>query len=225
MHAFFSNRRREKFVVFFIFGILCEFLNLQGAFAQDRQDPQRSMMARFHQLQNQVKNHEAEIRMFEDKFRNQEEILDDLRRQVDEGTRNLQTLMKSQQASLESKWVRQNDVNREITQDLKNYSTEAASILSDYKNRIGELEKIIASQNRNIENLKSGLKVFLDAQIKEIAQNAVIGDLKVYIVKSGDTLEKVARAHKTTISKLKEINQLSKESDQILIGQKLHVPE
>lgn len=43
----------------------------------------------------------------------------------------------------------------------------------------------------------------------------------VYTVKSGDTLSGIAAQYKTTVAKIKELNNLS--SDLILIGQKLHI--
>jgi LysM repeat protein len=45
----------------------------------------------------------------------------------------------------------------------------------------------------------------------------------IYEVKPGDSLEKIARKNKTTLKKLKELNQQLK-SDQIIVGQKLQIP-
>jgi LysM repeat protein len=42
---------------------------------------------------------------------------------------------------------------------------------------------------------------------------------KVYTVKKGDTLSEIAQKHKTTVSKLKKLNNL--KSDKLQIGQKL----
>lgn len=44
----------------------------------------------------------------------------------------------------------------------------------------------------------------------------------VYIVKSGDTLTKIARAHGTTVKALKSANDLA--NDQIVVGAKLKIP-
>ncbi len=45
---------------------------------------------------------------------------------------------------------------------------------------------------------------------------------KTYVVKSGDSLMKIARAHSTTVKALRSANQL--KTDQIKVGQKLIVP-
>lgn len=45
---------------------------------------------------------------------------------------------------------------------------------------------------------------------------------EVYIVRAGDTLERIARRYGVTIKQLKEYNQLS--SDKIIVGRKLKIP-
>ena len=44
-----------------------------------------------------------------------------------------------------------------------------------------------------------------------------------YVVKSGDTLSRIAQQNGTTVSKIKRLNQL--KSDLIKIGQKLQLPD
>lgn len=46
---------------------------------------------------------------------------------------------------------------------------------------------------------------------------------KVYVVKKGDTLAKIAKAHKTTVSKIKAVNPKI-NPDKILVGQKINLP-
>jgi LysM repeat protein len=48
------------------------------------------------------------------------------------------------------------------------------------------------------------------------------GTVSVYLVKSGDTLTRIAKTHGTTISALKAANNLA--SDKISIGEKLKIP-
>jgi LysM repeat protein len=43
-----------------------------------------------------------------------------------------------------------------------------------------------------------------------------------YKVKAGDSLEKIARHHRVSLSALKECNHL--EGDKITVGQSLHIP-
>jgi LysM repeat protein len=46
--------------------------------------------------------------------------------------------------------------------------------------------------------------------------------LKTYIVRPGDSLEKIARIYETSSDELKKLNQLS--NDLIIVGQELMVP-
>lgn len=47
---------------------------------------------------------------------------------------------------------------------------------------------------------------------------------KGYVVKKGDTLDKIAKAHKTTVAKLMKLNPEIKKADAIYVGQKLKMP-
>lgn len=213
---------------FFSVGFLCFLGALWGGAwgplnaARPSPNSEKDRYAAFYQLQNQVKNHEAEIGMFESRFQSQEALIESLRNQIDDGLKKTQEYARIQHSQLESKSARQEDINQGMALEIKNYVKDTANIFEEYKNRIVELEKIIHLQSQHIENLKSSLKLFIDAQSKELSSGP-LGELKVYVVKSGDSLEKIARAHKTTIKRLKELNSLS--GDQIIIGQKLNVPE
>ena len=89
------------------------------------------------------------------------------------------------------------------------------------------MEKMIEIQNSNIENLQGALSSLMNAlQAKEIPSEKSIaetGPVKIYQVKSGDSLEKIAKQNQTNIKKIKELNNLT--GDQIIIGQKLKLPE
>lgn len=103
---------------------------------------------------------------------------------------------------------------------LFSHSNEMSAALSQYKNRMDELEsELIACARRfdEISKLKKTLEHIAHA-IGEI--NHAQGHL--YKVKPGDTLEKIARAHKTDVEQLKKINEL--EKDLIVIGQELTLP-
>ena len=47
---------------------------------------------------------------------------------------------------------------------------------------------------------------------------------KVYVVKKGDSLSEIAKAHHTTVKKLMALNPSIKSADKILIGQKIKLP-
>ena len=47
---------------------------------------------------------------------------------------------------------------------------------------------------------------------------------KVYVVKKGDTLSEIAKAHKTTSTKIMALNPTIKKADTIYVGQTLKMP-
>ena len=71
------------------------------------------------------------------------------------------------------------------------------------------------------------MEVFQTKEAKETPptppQTITENPAKIYRVKAGDSLEKIAKQNQTTIKKLKEANQLA--NDQIIVGQKLKLPE
>jgi LysM repeat protein len=174
----------------------------------------REILDSVDDMRHEVKNHETEIRMFEEKFKTQEEIIDALRQQVAEAVKAVKESIKSQSSALEMKLA-----NQEKTQ-----ANDVGMILADYKKRIGELEKTIEIQNRNLENLQAAMKALTEVlQGKNSGGNDKIAEGTIYRVKAGDTLEKIAKNNNTTIKKLKELNNL--KNDQIIVGQKLQLAE
>lgn len=174
------------------------------------------VLSNLNSLRLEVNNHETEIRMFEEKFKNQEEILESLRRQTTTAAQTIKDTVKGQSVQVEAKLAGHETLANSLSQDLKLFAKDSALALSEYKAKLVELEKAIEAQNRTISNLQIAVKSILEAlQVGE--------SVKTYQVKSGDSLGEIAKQHKTTIKKLKELNGLT--NDQITIGQKLKLPE
>jgi LysM repeat protein len=146
-----------------------------------------------------VDNHEEEIRSFEERLSNQETIMESLRTMVQEAG--------SQQKN-------------QVTTSLS-IQERQVKILQD---RISELEKKTIAQAHQINLLQEALKTFIDSfQTTPAPSVADNGSSKIYIVKNGDSLGKIAQAHRTTTQVLRTMNNLS--GDKIIVGQKLKVPE
>ncbi|HWN95629.1 MAG TPA: LysM peptidoglycan-binding domain-containing protein [Methylomirabilota bacterium] len=80
-----------------------------------------------------------------------------------------------------------------------------------------------ANPNLNPTRLQIGDKVKIPAKTATAGNGAVSnGDSGLYTVKSGDTLEKIARAQRTTVRELQRANNLT--TTQIRVGQKLKIP-
>lgn len=86
-----------------------------------------------------------------------------------------------------------------------------------------------ANPDANPNKLKIGQKVTIPAAAPKSAtpETKKTADAKpdeagTYTVKSGDTLGKVAKANKTTVKAIRDLNKL--KTDQIKVGQKLKLP-
>jgi len=105
---------------------------------------------------------------------------------------------------------------------LKSHSNESGATIASCQQKISMIEKIVETQNSHIENLQAALKSVMD--ILEVKHELSTYDEKVktYRVQAGDSLEKIARIHKTTIKAIKELNDLN--SDRIIVGQNIKIP-
>ena len=114
-------------------------------------------------------------------------------------------------ASLEKK----QQTNTKGIYDLSTHANETTAALSQFKDRINEMEQEILSQNTRYDELMK-LKASMDQMGKSKA------NYKIYKVKPGDSLKKIAKAHKTAIDKIKKFNDL--DHDLIVVGQELKIP-
>jgi LysM repeat protein len=85
---------------------------------------------------------------------------------------------------------------------LATHANQTTASLSQYRDRIQEIE---SKESRTIA-----------------PKSSPTADRSIHRVKAGDTLEKIARQHHTTLAKIKQANQL--EGDKIVIGQELIIP-
>lgn len=117
-------------------------------------------------------------------------------------------------ASLEKKWSAFEKRQESSKEGVTTYVKETHLALTQFKSRIEELESEIASQNRKLEAVVR-LKNSLETLTKSLKP-------KTHKVKSGDSLEKIARAYQTDVVTLKKLNEL--HNDLIVIDQELTIP-
>lgn len=201
---------------------------------EDNAMAMREMRDSLDTMRHEVDNHETEIRMFDERVNNQEATLVSLRQQLQDANQANKELIKGNANSLEAKIASLESVNKSLMADMtqfKAHANESSNALEQYKKKISELEKtltelekILEKQNQNLDNVKSAMASMMDAmQVKEVVTSLPQSDgEKIYKIKAGDSLEKIARAHNTTVKVLKELNNLS--SDRIVVGQTLHLP-
>lgn len=166
---------------------------------------------------------QVELSILEDRVKSQDSALFAVKNQGNKAPQSNQ--LTEQIHALEKKISSIEKIQEKVLSDLRQLSSHAnttAGVLSQYKNKINELEKDIAAQNQKFDEF-SKLKSTLSSISKLMKQNAFGEDLlKSYKVMTGDSLEKIARQHGTTVETLKKINRL--DSDRIMAGQELRLP-
>lgn len=179
------------------------------------------------QLRLQIRNQETEIRTFEQKLESLDTVLDNLRDQLRENAQNHKEMVKGNASSLDGKISTLETTTKTLMQDLKQLHThanESSQMLAAFKDKLQEIDKRLNAQNRNIENLQSALQSVLEAlQIKSDPPTSQTEAGRTYKIKNGDTLEKIAKAHNTTIQALKAVNNMN--SDKIVVGKTIKIPD
>lgn len=174
-------------------------------------------------LNHRIENQETEIRAFEQKIESLDAVLEGLRDQIEEVAISQKEHLQGNSNALEMKIAALESVNKGLVADLKllqSHANETTAAFQGFKQKFGEWEKKFQSQNQNIENLQGALQTLVDAfQLK--TELNLPGE-KSYKIKMGDTLEKIAKQHGTTIQALKELNGIS--SDKIVVGKTLKIP-
>lgn len=105
-----------------------------------------------------------------------------------------------------------------LTDIKKLYSNQknVKSFLGQYEEKITELEKIIASQNKQFDKIND-----LKKTLNQIASSLKEGYL-IYKVKPGDSLKAIAKTYDITVSSIRKINGI--KGDLIVVGQELKIP-
>lgn len=122
--------------------------------------------------------------------------------------------------SLEKKWSSSEKVHeggKEELELLSSHANETTTALAQFKDRIEELEREILSQNRRLEALSK-----VKGNLETLAKSFKSDGFKIYKVRPGDSLEKIAKVHKTSVDRIKKLNDL--DQDLIVVGQELKIP-
>lgn len=168
-------------------------------------------------IKHDLNTFEIEHNVLEGKLLDQEREIDILKQQINElKSSNLDSFLQNLQKvekNLQHLSKKQEKIIVDIRQ-LSSHANETTTALSQYKDKIGQLEKAIILQNQQINEL---------TKVKEsITKLTQIENRKTYRVKTGDSLEKIAREHGTNVEELKRINQMT--SDLIVVDQLLSLP-
>lgn len=168
-------------------------------------------------LKHDINCFQTELQILDGRIKYSENTLSSLKQHDLEKQQAKIDQILAQLQSFEKKWLSLEKNQKEGISELETLSShanETTAALVQFKDRIAELEEELHSQNRRFEEV---------AKLKEHIETVVRGkDYKLYRVKPGDSLEKIARNHKTAVEKIKKINGL--EQDLIVVGQELKIP-
>lgn len=239
MHPFSLNfsshlRLRQAMAAIFLLAILCVCHDLSAVRNRFYDDENatiiKEMRDSLDDIRHEVSNHESEIRMYDEKLKSLEDIIDGLRDQFNESTQAQKDQLKGNSANFETKLTALDTISKGLVSDLRQFKTHANDVstaLGQYKQKIAELEKIVEQQNQNIDHLQTAMRSLMEAlQVRDSSSskgNTAVADASgSYRVKAGDSLEKIARNHQTTVQIIKDLNGLS--HDRIVVGQLLKMP-
>jgi LysM repeat protein len=165
---------------------------------------------------------QTELQILDGRIKYYENALTGLKQQDLEKQQAKIDQLSQQIAAMEKKYSlfeRSYDSGSKDLQQLTAHANETTAALSQFKSRIAELEQEIAAQNRRFEEVAK-LKGHFEGLAKHLNASA---EKTIYKVRPGDTLEKIARFHKTTSERIKKANDLNQ--DLIVVGQELVIPD
>jgi LysM repeat protein len=203
----------------------------------------REMRDTIEDVRHEVRNHETEIRTFDEKLKNMDVIIDSLRDHITDSSQSHKESLKGSTDTFESKILTLEHSWRNLADDMrqfKTYANDTSTNLTRYNQKIADLEKLTEQQHNNIKHLQVAMQSLMTAlqqdniplptekistTEKPSKTPSSSNSDRIYIIKSGDSLEKIAKRNQTTVQAIKELNGLSKDNDRIIVGKKLQLPE
>jgi LysM repeat protein len=174
-------------------------------------------------IKHDINTSDIELHILEGKLIDQESAMANVKDQIIEAHKSKIESLEERIVSLEKKLSlqeKQNDDHRSDMQKLGKHANETTSALTQYKAKIEELEKEMHVHKSKFQDV-ANLKGTLEAIGKELETQDSSG-LRSYMIRDGDSLDKIARRFKTTVDYIKKINRLS--SDMIMSGEEIYVP-
>lgn len=193
-----------------------------NSYSEQEKSLVRKMYNSIEMMRHEIGNHEAELRTYNQKLENMEDAIEEMRRQLDKSLESYQQKIRGTNDNLDTKISSQGSALKGLASDfekLQSHANTSSSALSHYQKQISDLERVIETQNKNLDDLKSAMKSLA----------GVIGDqedssdnYRLYHVKTGDSLGIIAQKNSTTIREIKSLNKLN--NDTIFVGQKIKIP-
>ena len=166
-------------------------------------------------LRHDINCFQAEMQILDGRIKYYEHALASLKKQDIEKNQERVDQLTHQIHHLEKKIHSYEQCQQNELKDLlklTSHANETTLALTQFKNRLQELEQHIS--------LLTKLKGNLETIAKNFKQESHLS--RIHTVSSGETLEKIAKMNSTSVKELKTLNQL--DQDLIVVGQKLKIP-
>ncbi|MBS4167851.1 LysM peptidoglycan-binding domain-containing protein [Parachlamydia sp. AcF125] len=219
-----SKGLRREVIPFFLL-LICMF-QLEAAPSQRSANHrllfEQELKSSLDILQHEFNNHEKEIVILEQKCENLQETIHALSNQISDHQNKQKEFIRTNASSQEGRLCELESLTKKMMQDLKSLQThlnESNHAISKLDQKLTQLAHSSELQRKNMENMQTALAALMDFLQP---QQQVAQELKLYEVKEGDSLGKIAQLHKTSVKVLKELNGLTQ--DRIRKGQKLKLP-
>jgi LysM repeat protein len=210
----------QKFLIFLF--LLFSGLSYELSARQNNYYPDSAIDAlrlELSDVKHELHSARVEITLLEEKIAKQEKAIAAGRSQ-DSLKQNEKKLLTSDLDSIQKKIDHLEKILDKALIDLRTLSANENKAIA----KIQELENTQALQERKFDEI-SKLKTTLTSISKAIGHSIKSASNRAsqsYQVKAGDSLEKIARAHNTTVDSLKQCNQMN--HDKIIIGQAIKIP-
>jgi len=172
-------------------------------------------------LKHDLNTSDIELHILEGKLLDQEETLahlkDELLESQSSKLEELQQLILSYNKKIASLEKKQDEMLTDLRQ-LATHANETTTALSQYKDKLCEMEKSISFQNKKFDELAK-----IKKNLEALASETPTPPLHSYIIKEGDSLQKIAKQYNLSVEELKKLNHL--KDDLIFSGQSILVPK
>lgn len=203
--------------------VISQLLLAGSLFAEVPASSQQTVQRTLQNLQYGLSNQDQELTLLKQKIHNQESTLESMHTEVSSLIKAAKESQKSTGAEVSTKLKSMEKNIDKLVTDLKQFkkhANETSTSFTELQKKIAEQQEISSLQAQQIKDLETALRHIASAlQTKVAPEKSVAGQ---YRVKPGDTLEKIAKEHGTTIDAIRRENNLTK--DIIHPGQKLNIP-
>lgn len=171
-------------------------------------------------LKYALKTTQVDLSLLDERLKKQDSSLGHIKTHAQDKDVNSQNLLSSQINALEKKVVALEKTLEKAANDLRSLN----SVLNQTLSKIQELEQSLASHEKRLDDVVKlkGTLTTISKAIHEKTSTEIPSSTTSYRVKAGDSLEKIARHHHTSVETIRNINHLP--SDKIVIGQELRLP-